>query len=156
MSRWGIGPAFTLSSLAYSALAMIIHRWMLPASIIGFIPAVVAVICGVVLVALGVVLYATSLGPVHHAYSARRLVTDGVYAYVRHPIYAAFIVLIVPGIVVALRSLPGLTIPIFMYVVFRALIGAEENYLRAEFGEQYDTYHRRVGAVFPRLSRSDE
>ena len=129
---------------------------MLPASIIGFIPAVVAVICGVVLVALGVLLWVVSLNALHRAYSAGRLVTDGVYAYVRHPIYAAFIVLIVPGIVVALRSLPGLTIPIFMYVVFRALIGAEENYLRAAFGEQYETYHRRVGAVFPRLGRFRE
>lgn len=156
MSRWGIGPAFTLSSLAYSALAMIIHRWMLPSARMEFIPAPVAVGCGVVLVALGMVLYVTSLGPLHRAYSARRLVTDGVYAYVRHPIYAAFIVLIVPGIVLMLRSLPGLTIPVFMYLIFRALIGAEENYLRAAFGEQYETYHRRVGAVFPRLSRSGE
>lgn len=156
MSRWGIGPAFALSTLAYSALVIIIHRALLPSTVMAFIPASVAVACGVVLMAAGVLLWVVSLNALHRAYSAGRLVTDGVYAYVRHPIYAVFIVLIVPGIVLALRSLPGLTIPIFMYLIFRALIGAEENYLRAAFGEQYETYHRRVGAVFPRLSRSGE
>ncbi|HCU33915.1 MAG TPA: hypothetical protein DGT21_00295 [Armatimonadetes bacterium] len=156
MSRWGIGPAFTLLTLAYSALVIIIHRALLPSTRMEFIPAPVATGCGVVLVALGVLLWVVSLNALHRAYSAGRLVTDGVYAYVRHPIYAVFIVLIMPGIVLMLRSLPGLTIPVFMYLIFRALIGAEENYLRATFGEQYETYHRRVGAVFPRLGRFRE
>jgi protein-S-isoprenylcysteine O-methyltransferase Ste14 len=151
MSRWGIGPPFTLLSLLYSAVVMAVDRALVPSSRMIFVPAPAAVYGGIVLIAAGMVLYVVSLVALHRAYSAGSLLTDGVYAYVRHPIYGSFIVLIVPGIALALRSLPGLTIPIFMYLVFRALIGAEENHLRMTFGERYEAYHRRVGAVFPRI-----
>jgi hydroxyacylglutathione hydrolase len=49
------------------------------------------------------------------------------------------------------RSWLLLTVPVAMYVIFRLLIGEEEDYLRQKFGLAYLEYEREVTAVFPRL-----
>ncbi|UCE06170.1 MAG: hypothetical protein JSW07_21740 [bacterium] len=47
----------------------------------------------------------------------------------------------------------GITIPIFMYIIFRALIPVEEKYLIDKFGDEYHEYQSKVWAVFPKLWR---
>jgi protein-S-isoprenylcysteine O-methyltransferase Ste14 len=79
------------------------------------------------------------------------LATKGVYAYFRHPIYGSWIVFIIPGIVLIVNSLIGLTIPVFMYIVFKTTIGEEDKYLEEKFGEEYDEYKRKVGSLFPKF-----
>ena len=58
---------------------------------------------------------------------------------------------IVPGIVILRGSILGITIPIFMYIIFRKLIPIEEEYLIDTFGNEYIEYKSRVWAVFPKL-----
>jgi protein-S-isoprenylcysteine O-methyltransferase Ste14 len=57
----------------------------------------------------------------------------------------------VPGIVFVLNSLLGLTIPFFMYVVFRVLIVREDSYLEERFGEDFFEYKKSVGEIFPKF-----
>ena len=151
MSRWGIGPAFTISSLLYSGLVIMLARCYAPDWRLGFIPQAVTTVSGIVLMIAGFVVFTVAVVPLHRAYKTGKLETTGVYAYVRHPIYGAFICLIVPGIVLMTRSLPALSVPVFMYLVFRWLIRAEDECLEERFGDQYAEYRRRVGALLPRL-----
>jgi protein-S-isoprenylcysteine O-methyltransferase Ste14 len=89
---------------------------------------------------------------IHKYFNEGKLATRGVYAYFRHPIYGSWIVFIVPGVVLMLNSLLGLTVPFFMYVVFSALIKEEEEYLEEKFGDEYFEYKRKVGSIFPRFN----
>jgi len=50
-----------------------------------------------------------------------------------------------------MNSLIGLTIPVFMYVVFKILIVEEDKYLEDRFGEEFFKYKKRVGEIFPKL-----
>ncbi len=45
----------------------------------------------------------------------------------------------------------GLTVPIFMYVVFKIFIVEEDKYLEDKFGEEFLKYKKRVGEIFPKF-----
>jgi len=67
------------------------------------------------------------------------------------PSTANAIFITIPGILLLFRSWLLLTVPVAMYVLFMALIGKEETYLREEFGEAYLEYAKEVNLAFPRL-----
>lgn len=149
MSRWGIGPAFTLLSLGYGAFVCYAHgRWFPDLEMI-WPPLTVGAAMAVLLIAAGIVILVRGVQRLNQAWAEDRLETGGIYAWVRHPIYSAFILFLVPGAVLLSREVICLTIPLFMYLVFRALIQHEERYLAERFGERYREWRRRTGAILP-------
>ena len=84
----------------------------------------------------------------------RRLVVVGPYRWVRNPIYVAAL-LIVLGEAWLFLSADLLLYGGVLAVAFHLLvIGYEEPRLRAQFGEQYETYRRMVPRWIPRLPRA--
>jgi protein-S-isoprenylcysteine O-methyltransferase Ste14 len=86
-------------------------------------------------------------------YGAQRkgvLATTGPYAYVRHPQYAGFI-LVMLGFLLQWPTL--LTLAMFPVLVwmYARLARAEEREVRVAFGDVYDRYAARTPAWFPRL-----
>jgi protein-S-isoprenylcysteine O-methyltransferase Ste14 len=80
--------------------------------------------------------------------SPPRLVTDGLYRYVRHPLYTAGLVFIwlLPILTWNLLALNlGLTAYIFIGAYF------EERKLLLEFGESYTEYRNRTPMLIPGL-----
>jgi protein-S-isoprenylcysteine O-methyltransferase Ste14 len=80
-----------------------------------------------------------------------RLVTDGLYRYVRHPLYTAGLLFIwlIPVMTWNLLALIiGLTAYIFIGAFF------EERKLLREFGEEYAAYRRRTPMLVPGLNLS--
>jgi protein-S-isoprenylcysteine O-methyltransferase Ste14 len=72
------------------------------------------------------------------------LVTDGLFAYSRNPIYLGMVVGLL-GIFLALGSLgPLLVVPPFVYIIQTRFIAVEERMLEDAFGEAYLDYCRRV------------
>ena len=78
-----------------------------------------------------------------------QLITAGPYAYIRNPIYTGMLgMLIATGLATEHWIALIIAIPIFVAgMVIR--IRTEEKLLRAEFGEQFEEYARRVSAVLP-------
>jgi protein-S-isoprenylcysteine O-methyltransferase Ste14 len=77
-----------------------------------------------------------------------RLVTDGLYRYVRHPLYSAGLVFIwlLPIMTWNLLALSiGLTAYIFIGVIF------EERKLLNQFGEEYAAYRHKTPMLVPGL-----
>ena len=80
---------------------------------------------------------------------ASSLVTAGLYAHVRNPMYVAnFLMACGTGMVFGSPWMYVLVIPFFAYV-YLAIVVAEEQYLRREFGAAYDEYARRVNRFCP-------
>ena len=76
--------------------------------------------------------------------TASALVTDGIYARSRNPIYLADVFLLV-GFSLWWGSVLGLLLaPVFVLVMNRRFIGPEEARLRASFGTAFDTYVERT------------
>ena len=75
---------------------------------------------------------------------AEDLVTTGIFAHCRNPLYVGNILILV-GLGIASNSFLFMAVftPVFLFF-WQAIVLAEENYLRNKFGEQYDEYCRRV------------
>jgi protein-S-isoprenylcysteine O-methyltransferase Ste14 len=78
----------------------------------------------------------------------KRLVTSGLYAKVRHPMYLGAILFIWAS--PEIRSLDAL-LYLLATLYFAFGIYMEERRLREEFGEAYQSYCSRMPAIIPRL-----
>ncbi len=85
-------------------------------------------------------------------WGARRrgsLATTGPYARVRHPIHAAWMCLVLPGIALLARSWSLLAVAPAYYGAFRFFIRWEEADLQRRFGRAYAAYRERTNHVCP-------
>jgi protein-S-isoprenylcysteine O-methyltransferase Ste14 len=79
-----------------------------------------------------------------------QLVTGGIYGWVRHPIYALSIGLMVCSAVVVM-NLPMTIVACFHFIGMTLKARHEERYLEESFGPDYVQYCQRVGRFWPRL-----
>lgn len=86
---------------------------------------------------------------------SQRLVQEGPYAWVRHPIYSANVTAAI-GLGLLFLSPPLLAVAVVLaaLAVYRARL--EDEFLRspAAFGDRYAAYSERTGRFLPRLRRS--
>ena len=83
------------------------------------------------------------------------LVTDGVYAWVRHPQYAGLFLITVGMLVQWPTIITVATWPILLTVYYR-LARREEREAEARYGEAYRVYRGRVPMFVPRLRSRPE
>jgi protein-S-isoprenylcysteine O-methyltransferase Ste14 len=82
---------------------------------------------------------------------AEELVTTGIFAHCRNPLYVGNILMLL-GVGILANSLIYLLVvmPVFLFI-YQAIVMAEENFLRQKFGQGFDDYSRRVNRWFPSL-----
>lgn len=78
------------------------------------------------------------------------LITDGLFARVRHPIYA-FSVLLMLSSAAILPSVPMVVVAIVHIVLMNLKARNEERHLLQTHGDAYARYVARTGRFFPRL-----
>ena len=81
-----------------------------------------------------------------------RLITHGIYSYIRNPVCASCILLSFSA-AFGFNSLAGIIVAIISLIAacLRALLW-EERELERQFGGEYVEYRRRVGMFIPKLS----
>jgi len=80
----------------------------------------------------------------------RKLVTEGPYAFVRHPMYLAYLAFFLGMLLLSGDPLFGGTGMLIILSLMVLRVRYEERLLRDRFGEEYENYRRRVGAFIPR------
>ena len=76
--------------------------------------------------------------------SSSSLVTTGLYAYSRNPMYVGLLVCLT-GVVLILRSLtPLLILPLFVIVVTLFQIVPEQRAIASIFGDEFEYYKKKV------------
>jgi protein-S-isoprenylcysteine O-methyltransferase Ste14 len=76
------------------------------------------------------------------------LITSGPYALVRHPIYTGLLLAFL-GSAVARGEWRGLLAVALVLEALWAKLRLEEKWMRAQFGESYEAYSRRVASLVP-------
>jgi len=109
-----------------------------------------AIVMGLSLVfmIMGYTLLSKGWAQIHAARGA--LVTDGIYAYARHPQYTGLFFVIIGFLVQWPTLLTVLMAPILLFAYVR-LARLEERRAEAEFGETYNEYIRKTPAFSPPL-----
>lgn len=100
-------------------------------------------------IAFGFLLLAASWKVLYDAQRDRRLATTGPYAYVRHPQYVGFI-LIMLGFLLQWPTLLTLLMFPVLVVMYVRLARQEEQSVRARFGNEWDLYEARTPGFLPR------
>ena len=156
MNILGIGPLLAITGVITGAIVMIFCRVAecsasLPSPWREWIFWV-----GIILLIIGVYFWISSAILVKRAFESRRLVQTGVYGLSRNPMYAGFIVFIIPGLALMLNNMLLIAVSVAMFVVFKLRIGLEESFLSKEFGVEYKRYRTMVPQLIPfvRLRRT--
>lgn len=81
------------------------------------------------------------------------LVTDGIYQYIRHPIYLSLFVFRIGVFLISSNYLIGISFIFLLSVIVFTRLKKEENMLIEEFGQEYIDYREKTGALLPRINR---
>lgn len=96
---------------------------------------------------------ASGRGTLSPADPPKELVVQGLYRYVRNPMYLS-VLTILAGEILMTRSIDLVWYALVFFTLTSLFVrGFEEPYLRSRFGESYERYMRDVGRWLPRLRR---
>ena len=94
-------------------------------------------------------LIAAAWGVLWKAQRRGELATTGAYAYVRHPQYAGFLLIMI-GFLLQWPTFPTLAMFPILVLVYGRLATAEEREVRRRFGSTWDTYAAHTRRFIPR------
>lgn len=147
----GVGPIFVMVIIGLTVLGIVLsHLHTIPV-ISNSDVTVFLRIFGMIFVAGGLYLWYAAVfkakidvGILHN-----KLIITGVYAWVRNPIYSAFLIACTGGLLIC-GNLFLLILP-FIYWAFMTILmkNTEEKWLRKLYGKEYDEYCKRVNRCIP-------
>jgi protein-S-isoprenylcysteine O-methyltransferase Ste14 len=108
-------------------------------------------IFGVMIITMGIINLSDNLTPFPTPRKNSNLISEGIYKYVRHPIYTG-IVFIMFAFGFYTTSFTRMIITIILFLVFYFKSELEEKLLIDKFPE-YRDYQKRSGRFFPRLGK---
>jgi len=134
-----------------------ISKWNVQAPFLGFVPlralgALLLVVSVLVLLESFARFALQGVGTPAPVFPTRHLVVNGLYRYVRNPMYLA-VVSIIFGQAMILGSVSLLAYGVLVWLTFHLFVLAyEEPTLRKTFGTEYDAFCANVPRWVPRLS----
>jgi len=106
-----------------------------------------------VLIVAGFFILSSAWSVLHKAQRERKLAKTGLYSYMRHPQYVAFVIIML-GFLVQWPTLPTLVMfPILVWIYIR-LSKREELDAINTFGEEYRRYREKTPAFIPRFKKT--
>ncbi|MEM9724758.1 MAG: protein-S-isoprenylcysteine O-methyltransferase [Pseudomonadota bacterium] len=84
------------------------------------------------------------------------LITEGVYKYIRHPMYTSLMVVFFAQPFFVQNWIAGVAGPVAFLLLYLVRVGNEEAMMRAQFGAEYDAYCARSGRLLPRFRSASQ
>ena len=100
--------------------------------------------CGAVLLGIGLVGWLWSVALILLHVPRGRFITGGPFRIVRHPLYLAIGLLVLPGLGLMLNTWAGLPVGAAIWLGSRLFGGSEERFLAEKFGGDYQRYRERI------------
>lgn len=101
----------------------------------------------------GFYLLSTAWNVLYHAQRMHLLATSGPYAFVRHPQYVAFVMILLGFLLQWPTLLTLLMFPVLLFMYGRLAI-MEEREMRMQFGTAYEDYAQHTPRLIPSLRRA--
>ena len=147
----GVGPLYVITIILMTVISIIL-------SVTRFIPVItftnmrwIFILIGILCFAIGITLWlrAVIIDKLDTHIIKNELVTTGVYAYVRNPVYSAFM-FVCTGVLLIYGNLILLLLPIIYWGFMTVLMkSTEEKWLEDLYGQEYVQYRQRVNRCIP-------
>ena len=154
----GVGPLYVVTIILMTIISITL-------SATGIIPVItfanfqwIFILIGILCFIIGITLWlkAVIIDRLDAHIIKNELVTTGVYAYVRNPVYSAFM-FVCTGVLLIYRNLVLLVLPIFYWGFMTVLMKlTEEKWLENLYGKEYIQYRQRVNRCIPWKGKSYE
>ena len=154
----GVGPLYVITIVLLTIISIFL-------SATRFIPVItfanmrwIFILIGILCFAIGIILWlrAVIIDKLDTHIIKNELVTTGVYAYVRNPVYSAFM-FVCTGVLMIYGNLVLLLLPIFYWGFMTVLMkSTEEKWLEDLYGQEYIQYLQRVNRCIPWKRKSYE
>jgi protein-S-isoprenylcysteine O-methyltransferase Ste14 len=141
---FGSGIKIGAIGLPYLGVTIVLSIIYRPTFNITFIPDEILFIVGLIFVIIGESVNAVSAAKMIKAYNNKELVRGGPYSICANPMYASQVFLAVPGVALMAGSWLVLTTTIVGFIAIKLFVKREEEYLRNQFGVEYDEYRKKV------------
>jgi protein-S-isoprenylcysteine O-methyltransferase Ste14 len=138
----GSGDRIALFVLPFVVAGVVL--WLVAPSLCSIPQSMGLTIVGAVLLIPGLVFWAWSVILILTQVPRARLITGGPYALVKHPLYVAVSILVLPGLGFLLGTWLGLGFGLVLYAGVRIFAPEEEKVLAGTFGEAWQSYRRSV------------
>lgn len=148
---FGIGPIFVISIIMITAIAItlsVMDIFYIGNLKILYIPFIVT---GVLFILLGIIFWLSAIfqSKLWKQIINNKLITTGIYAYVRNPVYSAFLMMCTGAILLA-NDLWLCVLPFVYWIFLTVLIkNTEEKWLTKVYGKQYIDYCKNVNRCIP-------
>jgi protein-S-isoprenylcysteine O-methyltransferase Ste14 len=83
------------------------------------------------------------------------LVTEGVYRYIRHPMYAAHLLWAIAQVLMLHNWIAGYSFLVVVIPHYLLRVDGEEQMMLEQFGEGYGEYMQRTGRIIPHLLKNN-
>lgn len=138
---WGLGVSLPAGILWEHTLKQYIGLW--------------GMYIGTILGLIGGMLVIYGWKRIHKQYWSKeqgqgKLVTKGIYAYIRHPQYSGLL-LITFGLLVHWATIPILIMWPILFLMYYRLAKKEEKEMEKEFGLEYTNYKKKTGMFLPHI-----
>lgn len=152
---YGVGPVYVAVIITVTMAGILLSQFKIIAYLSFPIIRMVLQMIGFLLVAVGAALWflAVFRAKIDDGITNNHLVTDGVYALVRNPIYSAFLS-VCTGTLMIYGNLWLLILPVMHWLFLTVLMKCtEEKWLKNLYGAEYEEYCRRVNRCIPWLPK---
>lgn len=79
-----------------------------------------------------------------------QLISEGIYKYIRHPMYAAIWLMVIAQALLLQNFVAGLSGLVTFGFLYSTRISREESLMIKTFGDEYRDYSNRTGRLFPK------
>lgn len=106
-------------------------------------------LAGTVILVGGLVFYFITVPALLKGLKESRLIKTGTFSLCCNPLYAAIILMIIPGVALMMNSWLVLTTTVVGYLTFKSFIKSEYTEMEKIFGEEYRKYRAETPEIFP-------
>ena len=155
---FGIGPIYVISILFPTLVAVILGNLPVFSSGKLQILRIPFVIIGTLLIILSAFIWiqAVIISKLDENIKKNHLITSGIYAWVRNPIYSAFMILCT-GVLLVAGNVWFFILPfIYLWLLTVLLKHTEEKWLLDMYGDEYVEYCKKVNRCLPWIPKKEK
>lgn len=153
---YGVGPVYVAVIITATVAGILLSQFKVIAYLSVPMIKMVLLITGMLLIAAGAAIWFSAVfrAKIDDGITSNHLVTDGVYALVRNPIYSAFLSACT-GALFIYGNLWLLILPVLYWLLLTVLMKCtEEKWLKSLYGAEYEEYLRRVNRCIPWIPKN--